>query len=112
MVSDANVGEVLVNQRRWDEALPLLREASRVLRASGHRWGAAFAELQIGRLLTGTGELDAARACLESVREKFAAIRRGASVYETSLHLADCLTRMGRPDDALRTIADAVSATE
>ena len=78
---------------------------------SGHRWGAAFAELQLGRLLTGTGELDAAVVALEAVRDQFASIGRGASVYDTSLHLADCLTRAGRPEDALHTIVDAVRAT-
>ena len=46
----ANVGEVLVSQRRLDEAEPMLRDAVRVLRAHGQMAIALFAELQLGRL--------------------------------------------------------------
>ena len=42
---------------------------------------------------------------------QFAAMGQGASVYETSLYLADCLTRAGRPADALDMLAEAVDAT-
>ncbi len=109
--TDANIAEVLVNQRRWDEARPLLRDATRVLRASGHRWGAAFAELQSSRVLIGTGRVAEALPALEAVRDQFATIRRGASVYETSLHLASCLTRLGRPDEALHVLRGATKLT-
>jgi class 3 adenylate cyclase/tetratricopeptide (TPR) repeat protein len=109
--TDANIGEVLVNQGRFDEAEPLLRDASRVLRASGHLWGAAFAEMHLGRLLARAGDVDHAIVVLTAVRARFASLGRGASVYETSLHLADCLTLAGRPSDALAELAGSVGAT-
>jgi tetratricopeptide (TPR) repeat protein len=108
--ADANIGEVLLNQGRLDEAALLLRQASRVLRASGHHW-AGFAEMHLGRFFARAGDLDQAIAVLEDVRERFAAMGLGASVYETSLHLADCLTRSGRPADALAVLADSFGAT-
>ncbi len=109
--TDANIGEVLVNQGRLDEAEPLLREASRVLRASGHQWGAAFAEMHLGRLHAQAGDVDRAITVLTGVRDRFDAMGRGASAYETSLQLADCLTRAGRPGDALAELARSLDAT-
>jgi class 3 adenylate cyclase/tetratricopeptide (TPR) repeat protein len=109
--TDANIGEVLVNQGRLDEAQPLLREASRVLTASGHQWGAAFAEMHFGRLLARKGDLEHALAVLTTARDGFASIGRGASVYEASLHLADVLTRAGRPAEALAVLDGSVGAT-
>jgi hypothetical protein len=43
---------------------------------------------------------------LTGAREQFASMGRAASVYETSLHLADCLTRIGRPAEALALLAE------
>ena len=38
-------------------------------------------------------------------------MRPGGSVYETSLHLAECVCRAGRPADALEILADIVGST-
>jgi tetratricopeptide (TPR) repeat protein len=82
-----------------------------VLRASGHRSLAAFAEMHRGRLRAAAGDAPGAVESLLGVRDQFAAMGLGASVYETSLYVADCLTQAGRPADALETLAGAVNAT-
>ena len=106
-MSDANTGEVLVNQGRIDEAEPYLRDAARVLRSSGNVHLATFSEMQIGRLLTVRGDLEAAEQLLVDLIDELKAMGLAGSVYEASLHLADCLIQMGRPQDALVTIANA-----
>ena len=103
-LSEANIGEVLVNQGRLDEAEPLLRDAARLLRASD--FGAApFAEMHLGRLLTARGEFDEAERLLRSGVEEWRANGRAASAYETSIYLADCLARSGRPQAGLDVLA-------
>src|SRR5262249_54287912 len=77
----------------------------RVLRASGHRWGEAFAAMQRGRALVARGELPAAEDVLVHVRDQFVALGRSASAYEASLHLAECLDRAGRSEEALGVLA-------
>lgn len=108
-MTEANIGEVLVNQGRLDEAEPLLRNAVRVLRASDY--GAApFVEMHLARLLTARGGFDAAEALLRSGVDQWRASGRAASVYEMSIHLADCLVRSGRAQEGLEVIAHANGA--
>ena len=108
-MTEANIGEVLVNQGRLDEAEPLLRNAVRVLRASDY--GAApFVEMHLGRLLTAQGGFEAAESLLRGGVEQWRASGRAASVYETSIYLADCLVRSGRPEEGLEVIAHATGA--
>ena len=57
----ANIGEVLVSQRRLAEAEPILRDASRVLRAH-HLVDAIFADMQIARLASAQGRLGTSRS--------------------------------------------------
>jgi tetratricopeptide (TPR) repeat protein len=109
--TDANIGEVLVNQGRLDEAESVLADASRVLRASGHRWGGAFVAMHQGRILMARDDLAAAEEALTRVLDQFLALGRAASAYETSLHLADCIQRAGRPEQALDILARAARLT-
>jgi class 3 adenylate cyclase/tetratricopeptide (TPR) repeat protein len=108
-MTEANIGEVLVNQGRLDEAEPLLRDAVRVLRASDY--GAApFVEMHLGRLLTARGDFDAAERLLRAGVDQWRASGRAASAYEMSIYLADCLVRSGRPQEGLEVLADATGA--
>ena len=100
----ANLGEVLVNQGRLDEAEPLLVEARRNLRASGHAWGAAWADLHLGRLLVQRGDLEQAERILAGCVAENRAMGSGESVYEASIHLGHCLVAAGRPAQALDAI--------
>ncbi len=99
-VTEANIGEVLVNQGRLDDAEPLLRDAIRVVRSS-NTGEAPFVEMHLGRLLAARGEFDEAEALLRGVVEQWQVIGHGAAAYEASVWLADCLVRAGRPQEAL-----------
>ena len=98
---EANIGEVLVNQLRLDEAETRLRHASRVLRASGEIWMATFAELQLGRALTERGDLEGAETLLRQVEHEVNTLDFVTSAFEAALYLADCAIRKGEPDAAL-----------
>jgi tetratricopeptide (TPR) repeat protein len=108
-MTQANIGEVLVNQGRLDEAEPLLRDAIRVLRASDY--GAEpFVEMHLGRLLTARGELAEAERLLRRGLEQWRTTGRAASAHETTIHLAACLVRSGRPDEALALLSESTGA--
>jgi class 3 adenylate cyclase/tetratricopeptide (TPR) repeat protein len=109
--TEANIGEVLVNQGRLDEAEPMLRDAARVLRSSGYAWAATFAEMQIGRVLIGRGQFDEAERKLRALMEESRAMGSSATVYETALHLAQCVISAGRPQDGLEIIEHAAGET-
>jgi predicted negative regulator of RcsB-dependent stress response len=98
-----------VSQGRLDDAEPLLRDAIRVLRSSDDG-GLPFVEMHLGRLLTARGDYDEAERVLRGVNEQWRASGSAASIYETSIHLADCLVRAGRPDEALGLLSQDYGA--
>ena len=106
-----NTGEVLVNQGRLDEAEPRLRDAARVLRASGHTLWASFAEMHLGRLFTARGDLARAESVLRRCVGENVEIGNLALAFEASIHLADCLVRGGRADEALSMIEHRAEVT-
>jgi len=88
-IAQANVAEVLINQRRFDEAEPLISNALRVLRASGHGPAIAFVESEQGRLALRRGELAEASTVLENVRNRAARAGEAANVLNSTLLLAE-----------------------
>ena len=106
-IAGANLGELLVNQDRLDEAEPVLRDAVRVLRASDFSDGATFAEMQLARVLIGRGELDDAVRLLDAARNELVTAHAYGSALEAAVHLADCRRRQGDPAAALDVLADA-----
>ncbi len=107
--TEANIGEVLLNQGRLDEAEPLLHDAIRVLRSSQNS-ETPFVEMQIGRLLVARGEWTEAERVLRAGVDFWKATRDAWWAYEMSLHLADCLVRSDRPHEALAVIDDVEGA--
>jgi class 3 adenylate cyclase/tetratricopeptide (TPR) repeat protein len=100
-----NLGEILVNQGRLDEAEPLLRGAARVLRASRHD-AAQATDIQLGRALMERGRFNEAEARLVHARDEAVSGGRRDSALEAAIHLADCRLRRGHAAqalDALRT---------
>lgn len=109
-VSGANIGELLVNQDRLDEAEPLLRDAVRVLRASEFPDGATFAEVQLARLLMARhGDLEEPVNLLTSARDELIALHQYGSALEAAVHLADCVNRAGEPAGALDLLDHATT---
>jgi class 3 adenylate cyclase/tetratricopeptide (TPR) repeat protein len=99
--ADMNIGEVLVNQGRLEEANTRLREAVRVLRSSEEIYSANFAEVQLGRVLMENGDLDGAQRLLEAVWDESNVNDFSANRFEASMYLADCAIRKGDPDGAI-----------
>ena len=95
-----NTGEVLVNQSRLDEAEPLLRDAARVLRASGHVRGRCFAEMHLGRLYI-AGATSLAPRSSSSGASRRTSNSEPASVYRVVDPPRRVLVRSGRADEAL-----------
>lgn len=106
-LTGANLGELLLNQGRLDEAETPLREASHALRASKFTEGALFADMQLARLLATRGEHESARAALTRVIEVSRAERRGTSALEAAIYLAEVETSSGRPAAALHLLDEA-----
>jgi len=97
----ANIAEVLVGQRKYEEAIPLLDEAERVFRASNALQIMPFVRLQRARAAVGSGDVDGAVDDLEAL---FAAQLEDGDTSEDPeivVHLADVLVSCERPADAL-----------
>ncbi|NNE46084.1 MAG: hypothetical protein HKN37_05425, partial [Rhodothermales bacterium] len=88
-IASANVGEVLINQRRFDEAEPMLESALRVLRASGHLPAMSFVESELARLSLRRGDLLIAESLLLEMRDRSAAAGEALNVLNATLLLAE-----------------------
>ena len=104
----ANMGEVLVSQRRYAEALPLLEEAERTSRASG-AWFIPFVKLQLGRAAIATGDWDRGVAELEALLAEHDSAGDSADKPEAAISLGEGLLAASRPEEALAML-DAFEA--
>lgn len=100
----ANIAEVLIGQRRCDEAEPLLGEARRIYEASKADHYMPLVGLLEARVKLGTGETDAALAQLERLLASGGA--DSAWAVEIDLALAEALARSGRPKEAYDRLVD------
>jgi predicted ATPase len=99
---EANIGEVLVNQGRLEEAEPMLRDAQRVLRSCNSE-GVHFVETHLGRLMAVRGEFAEAERLLGHEGLGSGTVD-AAWASERTIHFADYLVRAGRPLDALEVL--------
>ena len=67
--------------------------------------------MQIGRVLIGRKEFDEAERTLTALMDESRAMGSSATVYETALHLAQCVIGAGRPRHGLEIIEHAASET-
>lgn len=105
---EVNLGEVLLNQRRYEEAEDRLTHAVRVLRVTGENSMASFAEMLLARVYLEREEFGRAAAVLEGVIEEASEIGFATVTTEASLHAADLARRQGEPDGALRRLSVAM----
>ncbi len=106
----SNAGEVQINQGHFDRAVPILRNAERVLRASRRLDDAAFAEIQLARALCAQGSYEEAAQLLELAKRHAKDVGRSSMLLEAALVEADMSIWLGEPGRALDTLANARSA--
>ncbi len=104
-----NIGEIYVDQGRFDEAEELLAEASREWRSAGYRAGVGSASALLARVAEGRGDSDGARRLLEEARSEFRAIGSQADALEADARLAECLLLSGDLGAALVAADEALA---
>src|SRR5207249_11889977 len=107
-----NIGEILCDQGRLEEAESLFRKASRVWRAAGDRSGAAYVESQLGRIAARTGRFDEALLLLSHAGAELLDIGDRGAAVEAGARTAECLLLHGRSDAALAAAQEALGVGE
>jgi class 3 adenylate cyclase/tetratricopeptide (TPR) repeat protein len=107
----ANIGEVLVNQGRHEEAKDKLRSARRTYQASGFAEGVGFVDLLVGRMYGVMGDLEESEKALRESIEEMGVFGLDGSVLEAGIHLADATCRAGSPEAGLQMLDEAAAAT-
>ncbi|MFO7699444.1 MAG: hypothetical protein R6W79_02415, partial [Acidimicrobiia bacterium] len=105
---DVHLGELLVNQGRYEEAEDRLVNAVRVLRATGENSMATFAEMFLARVHLERQQYERAEAVLAGVIEEATEIGFAIVMAEAPLHLADLARRRGQPEAALVQLREAL----
>ncbi len=105
----ANIAEVFITQRRFDDAEPAIASATRTHRAVGFVEGVLFDEIQLGRLESARGDYETAIATLQRVIDEATSAGFQITTLEASIYLAETLVGQGRADQAL-DVLDAAEA--
>ncbi len=103
-VTRANIAEVLVGQRKYEEAVSFLEQARRILEASKAPHYLPFVGLQESRARLGLGEVDRAVEQLTGLLEAQLGGSGTAWTAETAVSLGDALVQAGNPGAALEVI--------
>jgi class 3 adenylate cyclase/tetratricopeptide (TPR) repeat protein len=107
----SNIAEVLVNQERYAEAEPLVRESIRVLQASEFLDGAVFGLIQLGRALTGMGRLEEAEEVLQQAWDQAHQLGiTSMSATDAATFLAECKLLSGDAKGALELLEESAPA--
>jgi class 3 adenylate cyclase/tetratricopeptide (TPR) repeat protein len=109
-VQQSNVAELLINRGELAAARGAIVEAIRTHRAVGFVDGALFDEIQLGRLLLGEGDRDAAAATLRAVWDEAESLELHEWVLQAAIHLAECHLEDGRAADAIAVLDEAERA--
>ena len=99
-----NIGEVLADQGRYEEADHVLNDALRVWRAARYRHGMGFARLVLGRVMARTGRFTEADLYLGSARADFVAAGLEGEVRMVDASEAERFVLQGRGHEALESI--------
>ena len=105
----ANLGEVLISRRLFDEAEAVLTDADATLRASGYHFAAMFSETQLARLAIEKGDLPRAIESLAALVEEARTSGDAGYAFEAWIYLADALTRSGEAERALMELEQAAA---
>jgi len=114
--STNNIGEILSDQGRLDEAETRFRNALRVWRGAGFAIGIALATSNLGRLHSRAGRVAEAMPLLESAVARFERIGAASFTLEAHGRIAETMMVAREPGPALarveQTIASADTAGE
>lgn len=99
--SRMNLGELLVGQRRYEEATSLLNDAERVFRASNAPQALPFVSVYRARAALGLGRVDQAIEDLERVVSRQLDTGKSSEIPEAVIYLAEALARSDRSSEAL-----------
>ncbi|HVR33873.1 MAG TPA: hypothetical protein VMS74_14330, partial [Acidimicrobiia bacterium] len=105
-LAGANLGEVLVSLDRLEEAVEVLSDARRVLRAHDLGDFAIFADAQLARVTTKRGDPAAAAAALAVLTNEAFEIGHTGVALDATVHLAEALVADGQVDEAIRAIEE------
>jgi len=106
-IASANIGEILVDQGRLDEAEPLVSEALRVWRASGTSSDIGFGAALLGRLVGRRGRHVEALGLLDEAAAAYAAKDERAELIDVELRRAEVLLLRGAAQPALAHVERA-----
>ena len=109
-ISDLNLGEMLADQGRAEEAEPRARGALQVWRAPGVDAGTLAAEATrlLGFVLAQQGRFDEAMPFLEESRDGFREAGDASEELEAEYRIAQCLLLQGDADAALERASGAL----
>jgi tetratricopeptide (TPR) repeat protein len=96
-----NIGEILCDQGRLDEADALFRQAVRVWQAAGHRSRVAYAKTNLARVALRAGRYADALARYEEAKAESIDVGADGDVLESDARIAECLVAHGRWAQAL-----------
>lgn len=103
-LADANLGEVLVSLERLDEAVQVLSEARRVLRAHDLVDSAIFADAQLARVDIRRGRHEEAASTLTRLTEEAFEVGLTGIALDATVHLAEALLGNNKIDAAVAAI--------
>jgi tetratricopeptide (TPR) repeat protein len=110
----ANIAEVLVGQRKYEEALPYLGDAERVYRSSRTPQGLPFTRMVAAQAAVGMGDVAGGVAQLEELFEEQLRSGDTAEDPEIVVHLGHALVVADRPAEALARLGrfEAIAPTD
>ncbi len=106
-LSGLNIGEILINQRRYDEAEAALNDAMRAMRACEFAEGINILEIHLARIRMERGALADGDARLERILDEFIRVGKWIYVLEIAVIRADGRLRAGEPAAALTLLDEA-----
>jgi tetratricopeptide (TPR) repeat protein len=103
-----NIGEILSDQGKLEEAEAHFRDALRICRAADYRLGILFCVSHLGKVASRAKRFDEAMSLLEEARRGFTEIGEEVLVLETEARIAECHLLKSESDRVLALTQKAV----